>query len=217
MSEMGTIYCAHYKLYMMKKIILVLAVFAISTTGFAQQMTRQKNSTMVSCPKAYLGVSTGLENQAGLIGFIVDVPIVSQVSVGGGVGISSWGTKLYAEGRYYFKPCQRGWAIGAGVSHNTGLTNFTTDLPSNTGGNTSTTLDFEPVTNGFIAGYHFFNLGRRGHRFYLQAGYSFRFSDDNYKVLYGGPLSADARKVLDILQPGGLMLALGFSFGVGGR
>lgn len=217
MREMRTIYCAHYKLYMKKKIVFALVVLAMTTSAFAQRMTRARDKSITSCPKAYLGVSTGLENQAGLLGFTVDIPIVSQVSVGGGLGLSSWGTKLYAEGRYYFKPCQRGWAIGAGISHNTGLTNFTTDLPSGSGGNVSTTLDFEPVTNGFVAGYHFFNLGRRGHRFYLQAGYSFRLTDDNYKVLYGGPLSADARQVLDILQPGGLMLALGFSFGLGGR
>jgi hypothetical protein len=216
MGKKLRIYCAHYKLYIMKKITMALAILVISIPVFAQQMVRSKN-VRTSCPKVYLGVSTGLESQGGLVGFTVDVPVASQVSVGGGLGISSWGTKLYAEGRYYFRPCQRGWAIGAGITHNTGLNNFHTELPSNYGGNISTTLDLHPVTNGFVSGYHFFNLGRSGrHRFYLQAGYSFRLTDDNYTVVSGGPLSADARSVMTILQPGGIMLGLGFSFGIGG-
>ncbi|RYE24728.1 MAG: hypothetical protein EOP51_06440 [Sphingobacteriales bacterium] len=201
---------------MIKKIGLALAISGIGTFSFAQHMVRPQGNSG-SCPKVYLGVSTGLENQAGLLGFTVDVPIVSQVSVGGGIGLSSWGTKIYAEGRYYFRPCQRGWAIGAGITHNTGFSNFTTELPSGYGGNMSTTLDLNPVTNGFVSGYHFFNLGRaHRHRFYLQAGYSFRLTSNNYTVVSGGPLTGDARQVMDILQPGGLILGLGFSFGIGG-
>jgi len=170
-----------------------------------------------SCPKVYLGVSSGLENPGGLVGFQVDVPVTEWLSLGGGGGLSSWGAKVYGEARFYFSPCNRGWAIGTGISHNTGISNFNTTLSTNYG-DQDVNLTLKPVTNFFISAYRFWNLGHSGHRFYLQAGYSFRLSDDYYTLnsqnVY---LNATGRQEMQILAPGGLMVAVGFSFGLGGR
>ncbi len=124
--------------------------------------------------------------------------------------------KVYAEGRYYFKPCHRGWALGAGVTHNTGLNSFQTSVPVYQSQTQDVTMELLPTTNGFIAGYHFFNMGSTGHRFYLEAGYSFRLTSNNYNIIAGSPINANGEAFMNMMQPGGLILALGFSFGVGG-
>ncbi|MBN9485023.1 MAG: hypothetical protein BGO70_05120 [Bacteroidetes bacterium 43-93] len=167
-----------------------------------------------SCPKLYIGISTGIENPSGLIGFNVDVPVTQNFSLGAGVGLSSWGYKAYGEGRFYFGECNRGWALGTGVTYNTGLTNFTTTLPT-TAGDQDVALDLNPRTNVFLAGYRFWNLGHNGHRIYLALGYSIRLDEDNYSIR--NPyvqLTSDGQQAMKILAPGGFMLGFGFSWGV---
>ncbi|HEY1032038.1 MAG TPA: hypothetical protein VGD89_09705 [Flavipsychrobacter sp.] len=194
---------------MKKKALLFAITIAISTPIIAQEKTSKSGS----CPKLYIGVSTGLENPAGLLGFNIDVPVTQQFSLGAGGGISSWGYKAYGEGRFYFDKCNRGWALGTGVTYNTGLSNFSTSLPTTVGDQT-VRLDLEPKVNVFVAGYRFWNLGRNGHRIWLQVGYSLRLDEDNYTILSGHTLTADGDQVMTILAPGGLMVGVGFSFGV---
>lgn len=167
-----------------------------------------------SCKKFYLGISTGINNQSGLVGVNFDIPVTSQFSLGTGLGLSSWGLKTYAEGRFYFRECNRGWALGAGITYNTGLENISTDLPTTTG-TKSVLMDWEPSTNAMLSGYHFFNLGRGGHRFYLQLGYSYRLDDNIYTIKSPDILTADGKTAMDIVKPGGVIFAFGFSFGLG--
>lgn len=199
----------------MKKIILILLPLLLCAciTADAQKRSSREARNMGSCPRFYIGLSTGLENQSGLIGFNMDVPIKS-FSLGAGFGLASWGYKSYLEARYYFNPCNRGWALGTGVTYNTGLTNFTTLLPTTTG-DQDVTLNLHPKTNVFLAGYRFWNLGKRGNRFYLELGYSLRLDENNYTVVSNHKLTSDGDAVMTLLAPGGLIFGLGFSFGLG--
>ena len=103
--------------------------------------------------------------------------------------------------------------MGTGVTYNTGLANFSTSLPTTTGDQT-VRLDLEPKVNVFVAGYRFWNLGRNGHRIWLQVGYSLRLDEDNYTILSGHTLTSGGDQAMTILAPGGLMVGVGFSFGV---
>jgi hypothetical protein len=188
---------------------LTTLALIISTVSFAQRNYK----TEQSCPKLYIGLSTGLENQSGLIGFNMDAPITGKFSLGAGAGLSSWGYKAYGEGRFYFGECNKGWALGAGVTYNTGLKNFTSTMPT-TMGDRDVLMNLNPATNVFLAGYRFWNMGRRGHRIYLEVGYSYRLQEDNYAILSYHTLTSDGKQVMKILQPGGLIVAFGFSFGV---
>lgn len=169
-----------------------------------------------SCPKFYVGISTGLNNQSGLLGPNFDIPITKWFSFGLGAGRSSWGFKGYSEGRFYLGDCNRKFALGAGMTYNTGIKNFTTALPT-TDGTTDVKLVFEPSLNASFSAYYFFNLGRDGnHRFYLQAGYSYPLDDMVYQVKSKHTLTDEGKAVMQILSPGGVIFALGFSFGFGG-
>lgn len=197
---------------LMKKIaIALLLATGIITTASAQKYGQS------DCAKVYLGVTTGIDNPAGVLGFTVDVPIVPSASLNAGVGLSGWGYKTYIEGRYYFKECHRGWALGAGLSYNTGLTGFDLEAVDASNNNINAKIDLLPVKNLFFAGYHFFNLGRGGNRFHLSLGYSYCLDGTgNYRITtQNTTISPDGRTVLDIIQPGGLMFGLGFTFAIG--
>lgn len=195
----------------MYKKLLTLIIVLSAATAYANPY-----NTPSRCPKVYIGTSTGLNNHSGLLGFNIDVPVTEQFSLGTGAGISSWGYKGYFEGRFYFRECNRGWAIGTGATINTGLSSINLDLPT-TVGDQSVTLELQPVPNIFFCGYHFFNLGRGGHRFYLQAGWSQRLIEDPYVVKSNHTLNSDGELVMQLLSPGGIIFGFGFSFGIGSR
>src|SRR5690606_12762589 len=83
-----------------------------SSSGSQRLISRKATNTkLTGCPRVYIGFSTGINNPVGLIGPQVDLAIAPSVSISSGFGLSSWGYKTYLEGRYYFKPCNRGWAL----------------------------------------------------------------------------------------------------------
>ncbi len=202
----------------MKKLILVLVLIALSLTSFAQRSYKGYKSgkggrNNYECPKLYIGVTAGIENPAGLVGFNIDVPVTQRFSLSGSAGLSSWGYKAGGEGRFYFGDCNRSWALGAGVTYNTGLSNVSMTLPT-TYGDATVLLDLNSKTNVFFAVHKFFNLGRNGHRFDIMAGYSMRLDDDNYTILNNYELTTQGKDVMRVLAPGGLMIGFGFTFGV---
>lgn len=197
---------------MIKKLItLVIAISASVTIASARNAYSSG-----SCPKFYLGISSGINNHSGIIGLNFDVPVTTQFSLGTGVGLSSWGYKAYGEGRFYFKECNRGWALGAAFTYNTGLQNIAVEMPT-TIGTTEVVMDWEPSPNVAVSAYHFFNLGRGGHRFYLQLGWSQSIVSTPYVVTSGHTLTSDGVTAMNLLSPGGLIFGFGFSFGLGGR
>lgn len=199
----------------MQKIpLLALCMLCLCTTAFAQKTDKKENS--MSPARFYMGTSTGINNQSGVFGLNLELPIPNNVSIGTGIGSSSWGRKVYIEARYYFQPGYKGWAIGAGVTHSSGLDEFKTKLPTidNGGNNEDVTLRLQQKTNMFVAGYRFWKLGKHRNRFYLEAGYSVPFNTTKYTVLSGQVLTKDGDRTIKIIAPGGLIAALGFSFGL---
>ncbi|RYD58777.1 MAG: hypothetical protein EOP56_04100 [Sphingobacteriales bacterium] len=196
----------------MKKILLTLSMAAMCATTVSAQRANEK--TKNDCPRFYLGVSTGLENPSGLLGVNVELPF-DAVSIGSGVGLSSWGAKAYLEGRYYLNPCNRGLAFGLGASHSTGLSDFVLKGAETNIGKQDITMDLNPVTNVYFSTYYYFNLGKSGrNRFHLQGGYSARLTEDIYTMKSAFYFNANGERAMKMLAPGGLILALGFSFGL---
>jgi hypothetical protein len=168
---------------------------------------------------AYLGFSGGINNPVGLLGLQLDLAFSPQASINTGIGISSWGYKAALEGRYYFKPCNRGWAAAFGLTYSTGgkavkLNNIETSM-----GNNTVVVDMSQQANLMISAYHFFNLGMRGtNRFHLQLGYSIPLTEPRFTTQYNyyAPSPTEkGRNTIRALAPGGIILGLGFSFGTG--
>jgi hypothetical protein len=197
---------------MKKPLLFVLIALLSANISIAQNRKKAPPEKDTRCPKVYIGFGTGINFSTGLIGFNVDVPI-KDLSLSAGAGLSSWGTKVYGEARYYFSPCNRGWALGTGLTLNTGLTNFQSDLPT-TRGTRTVTMDLNPKTNLFLCGYRFWNMGKHNNRFYLQLGYSLPLSNDDYTIRSGDVLTSESVAAMDLVSPGGLIVGIGFSFGV---
>lgn len=197
---------------LVKQASLVFLLAILSCKSFAQRQTRYHYNNGDECPKLYLGLNVGLENPNGILGFSMDAPIIPHLSGRAGIGISSWGYKYYAEAVGYLGKCHRKWAAGLGVSHNTGLSNFKTTMPTSIG-DQDITLDLLAQTNAFINFYHYWTLGKRKNRFYLQLGYSIPLSTGKYYELKSNvTLTQDGQDAMKILRPGGLSIGVGFYF-----
>jgi len=201
----------------MKKIVAFTLITLLAVQAEAQgdsHVVKWKDGGAKGCPKVYLGISGGVNNFCGITGISLDVPVGESVSMEGGVGISTWGTKLGIGAKYYFGPCHTGWALGAGFTHNTGLGAFNDNMGT-IYGNEDVTLDLKPQTNMYVAGYRYWPVGKKGNRMFITAGWSFRLSSELYTESYGDPLSSVGDRVLNIIAPGGLMFGGGFAFGLG--
>jgi hypothetical protein len=208
----------------MKKALLILSLFtgaslscAAQTRSYGSDEGRVRTRQDVTCPKVYLGFSTGINNPSSLLGLNVDVAVHPQVTVGAGFGLlSTWGAKVALEGRYYFDECHRGWALGGGLTSNSGIRNLTMDLETKQFGTTLTpvTLDLHRKTNIFFSGYRFFKVGRTS-RFHIQLGYSYGLHNARYTVKSNVTLTDNSDAIVRVLAPGGVVLGLGFSFGIG--
>lgn len=208
--------------------VLAIALFLmVPYAAFAQggqRMMQRKGESHKSgsraCPRAYIGFSTGINNPVGILGPQVDIAVTPEFSLGSGVGLSSWGYKVFFEGRYYFKPCNRGWAVAAGITHNTGGNGLELQEQETIYGKGTVVVNLKAQTNFMISGYHFFNLGRQQrHRFHLQFGYSLPLTAPDFRQVAGAPLTNSGKNngtdnILAI-APGGLILGVGFSFGAG--
>jgi hypothetical protein len=181
-----------------------------------QKLVRRMAPAAAGCPRVYIGFSTGINNPVGLLGPQVDLASTDRVSIGSGIGLSSWGYKTYLEGRYYFKPCNRGWALAGGLTYNTGETEVTLQTEETIVGEAQVTIRQEGQANFMLSAYHFFNLGRQGrNRFHLQFGYSVPLSASRFSQTAGPALTSRGADIIEAIAPGGLLLGVGFSFGAG--
>jgi hypothetical protein len=210
----------------MRKLILIAITLFAATTVMAQdydQTIQPTNKVKVkekrsgSCSNLYIDLSTGLNNNAGLLGVGVDGHVSDAFSINGGVGLlTTWGYKLYLGGKYYFNSCHKGWAIGGGFTYSTGIKDFEPTLETAYGTQEQVRLDLLAQTNFFAAAYKYWNLGRRN-RLYLELGYSAPLSTDKFTQTGGSPISKHSSDLMRLISPGGLIVGLGFSFGTGRR
>jgi hypothetical protein len=197
----------------MKRVLITVVMLVVTIPAFSQLIESKDKKKNSPCPKVYFGVSTGINNPNGILGFNFDIPIVNYVTVGAGVGVSSWGNKVYAEGRYYLRPCQQGFAFAGGITHNSGVSHFERKLET-VDGKRQVTVNLYQETNLYLAVYHFWKIGHRHNRFFVDAGYSVPLYNARYKQIDGPQLSDDGINEVKRIAPGGLMIGTGFSFGI---
>ena len=203
----------------MKKISLSLYVCLLSLCAFAQQgmpdgeNKNAKRESREGHSGAYFNLSTGINNNGGAIGLGLEVPVAKQVSVEAGVGEGTWGYKMYACGKYYLAPNLKGWAFGPGITYSTGGSDFTTNLETIHATSEKVTMHLDPMTNIFVSAYRNWRLGRNYNRFYLQLGWSVALSTPEFYQTVGYPITNNSVKVMKFIAPGGLIAAVGFSFG----
>jgi hypothetical protein len=163
----------------------------------------------------YLGIGAGINNDAGLLGITGKVRMYRAIFFRAGAGIGSWGTKL-TFGLKYERKYSKCWGYSLSYSTCSGLQDFTTQLETDSAS--------VPVTKNVVLDLHragAFNLSasynwyfRKNKLFYLEFGYSVPLDAEPWKVKDGSVLTNSSKGMLRVLQPGGLILGLGFMFGL---
>ncbi len=204
----------------MKQLTATLLALLFCAHSFAQDGSekpnykKEKRESSNRPPVLYITPSTGINNNTGLVGVSLDVPVTQKVSIEGGAGLSTWGDKLYIGGKYFLQPGHRGWAFGVGLTYNTGISNYQPTLETIYNTNEVVQLDLHPQTNVFLAAYRYWKLGRRANRIYLELGWSVALSGNRFDQTAGDQISDNANNEMNLLAPGGLIVGCGFSFGV---
>lgn len=199
------------------KTFITLVLMSLALTGVKGQ--KEVNPFLepeFNPPTVYLGLSTGLENMIGLIGPQIEIVASKPLRIGGGIGISSWGTKWAVNLQYYPKDWYKLF-FKTGYSRNSGLDDFETELKLVSGSMEDVRLNLNPVDNLFVTIGYAWKVGKRN-KFYLEGGYAIPLTtEDYYTLLDPVELHSDAKNELRTLRPGGLVLAVGINFAVGNK
>lgn len=195
---------------------IILASILISSSALAQQKSTEHKRTIQKVPVFYLGTATGLNNPYGFIGIDGRIPANQQVTIDGGLGASTWGSKVFLGARYYLKNTSKGFAFGGGFSHSSGFANLSLELET-VAGRQQVTLDLKSVNNVFVTAAHYWSLGGGNSSFFVASGFSVPLNAIDYTIKQGYPLTDASQKIVKILAPKGLMINLGLSFAINKR
>jgi len=206
------------KKYLSLSIALLICTFTYAApTDTADVIMRHGKPTKP--PVCYIDLSTGINNPPGVFGVDFNICLGPAVTLDAGVGPSTWGNKLFVGAKYYLKDAHRSWALGGGFSYSSGEENVNLKLNTVNGDKEKISLSLQPQDDGFVAIYHYWTIGKKYNRFYIDAGkavdlHTPRFHEDpGYP-----PLTSDAIQKVQRMAPGnfihGIMIGTGVSFGL---
>ena len=196
------------KLDLSRKLSLVAALLFIVLATQAQQ-----NRNGGKPYNFYLDLSSGIDNHSGILGIGALVPFNEQIGLRLGAGIGSWGGKLTA-GLKFQDLTQSGFGFGLGYSHCTGLSDFDLTIQDQNGDSRTVNITFEKVGSLNFTVNKNWEL-RDGMLLYFETGYAIPTGgNDFYTVNDGTNLNSDEELILNIMRPGGLILALGLTIGL---
>ena len=199
----------------MKTIQLAIMGFFLMTSLYVSaQVNTQEPSATTECKSTFITLGTGINSNYGMVGVGADFKVLDKVQVGLSGGIGSWGFKTAGELRYFYSGCmQQGSALTAGVTYATGLPEMEIEMELSNEETKTVKLELNSQTNLQLAWYRAFKI-QQNHRFFLQAGYSFPISGISYRVISGETLSDVSKTTVRMMAPGGVILAVGFGFGI---
>ena len=199
----------------MKTIQLVATGFLLWTSlNACAQVGTQEPSAAVECRSNFITLGTGINSNYGMAGVGVDIKMLDKLQVGLSGGIGSWGFKTAGELRYFYSGCmQQGSALTAGLAYATGLPEMEIEMELSNEETKTVKLQLNAQTNLQLAWYRAFKV-QQNHRFFIQAGYSFPINGISYRVISGETLSDASKMVVRMIAPGGIIVAVGFGFGI---
>lgn len=163
----------------------------------------------------YLGLGTGINSYNGMLGISIKWRLVKTLYVRGGLGTGSWGWKLSAGIHYDLKPINC-WGFCASYSLYSGAPEIHQNLETVQGKNVITKdvlLEYLPTgTINLIASRHW--TIKKINFIYLDLGYAIPTVSNIYSVKDKSVITENADAVIHLMQPGGLIIGLGFMFGL---
>ncbi len=163
-------------------------------------------------PQFYLGIGTGINSYTGLAGISANLIIDNKLFAQGGIGLSSWGFRT-SIGLRYDQSYRNGFTFGVNYIHSSGVPEIELELENSNGGTKEVSMQLKSVgAINLKTGYNWW-IGKRT-IFNLNVGYSIPLQSEPWIVTDGSTLSPTSQEVLKLIAPGGILLELGFSFGI---
>lgn len=197
---------------------IFLAIFCTAVTSLFSQNINDVYFQRPEPKRIYIGTGPGI-NYLGYLGVSVEQNFKGKQSIIVAGGKGSWGYKLQAGWRYYLSSHSEKSVVGKGIGINyvlaIGNSNFRTVLETASGSRQLVNLQLFPIHAINLTFFKCWKLGNGTSRFGLDAGYSIALnSGDNFKVLNSGvTLSNKSYSIVKAAQPGGIILAMSFTFG----
>lgn len=195
------------------RILLTVFLFVVCVLSYAQDA----ETILADEPRSlYLGVGTGINAYTGLVGVSAEFNIAKPISIVGALGIGSWGTKSSIGLRYYpHYPNQ--WAFTVSYSHCSGINDvdvkFEEDFIKGQDGSQTYKIDLLSINTVNISAMKHWLIGKRKvNRIHVELGYAIPTSSDRYRI--GAELTNDGKTFMQLLEPGGIMIGTGFTFGL---
>lgn len=195
-------------------VLLSMPLLSLSQTKMTHSQAEVEQEAFT--PKAYLGLSAGLNHISGLAGVNLDLALSRQFMLGVGAGLGSWGTKMGFSGKYYPNDELKKMFFEAGFCTASGISRIDMDFNVN-GSVERVPLKFNRVNNlNLGVGYTFLLGSSKKTRFNLFGGYSVLLSNSNnaWSVLDGKTISDSSRQFVNFMIPGGLWLGASMCFSV---
>lgn len=158
----------------------------------------------------YLGVGTGIDNFTGFLGVSGTLRIYDKLSVRGGWGLGGWGSKSSIGLKFDTSESGR-WSYCFGYSYCPGIENLKLNMELSSGTKQDVTVNYLSASTINLAVDRNWRVGK-ANIFYLEFGYAIPMQSSRWNVADGSSISSNSEKILDIMQPGGLILGAGFAF-----
>jgi len=204
-----------------KNILFCLFFLVYSISVSAQRKVKEVTASNDYIPSdAYISVGTGINYNTGIIGVQFEKKLSENVSGYIGAGFGTWGNKITIGGRYYYGAASNS-ALSFSYSYVTGSKGLNGNLivvdstHQSQGKTVTVNYDLLAVNTINLSWLKYWKMGKKS-RFNIELGYSILLntSGDNYTIKDPVVLTDASIKALQILQPGGLIVGIGFSFGL---
>lgn len=194
---------------MKKNLLLSIVTFVLILNELSAQYKYPDPNLQPEPSQFYLILSSGIDNYTGILGVGALFPFKDQFALRAGLGIGGWGGKL-SLGVKYQDLVESGWGFGLGYSLCTGVKEIDLQLQDQSGNTRTVNMDLKQVGSVNLTVNRNW-VFKRGNVFYLESGYAIPVGgSDYYAINDGSILSSNEELILQIMRPGGLILALGF-------
>lgn len=225
---------------MQKKVLTsVWAIFLLLNSSIFAQVKNQnfnyfpdtspvagKSTENTDYKKFFLGFAFGINSPSGFLGPNFEFLVVNGFTGTVSLGLSTWGYKGTFTGKYYLNYPRKS-AFGVGISHCTGVSNFSQTITyTNSNGqqvSKEITMQLKPAHAINLSWLRYWRLGKHS-RVHLELGYSLPIEGKSGRLVVlksneTDPFLIDEfnkqyRSRIALFQPGGLIISSGFTFGL---
>ncbi|MDH5720760.1 MAG: hypothetical protein OEZ13_09120 [Spirochaetia bacterium] len=188
---------------------VIKIIYDNNKTVYFDNDEKSNDSKEISEKNFSLELEIGWNGYTGM-GLRTDILLFQPISLNLGAGVAGWGFRLSAGLRLYFNYPFSG-AFSAGVAHNTGLKDFPYDYETQSGFVEEVIMDLEPTNVVNIT--YLYNIKiTEILKFHFEVGYGISLKKDNYTITNNKVLSDNAKQLMSLTQPGGVILSIGLGF-----